>query len=140
MGVGMPASMHRLCPADLPSKVLVCLGRDFFTGERGTWIPLLLKVEVCLALGLCWVFQSTFFPGVLLRVLLRGSLVGQKRDCADVAVAFGECCMQHTRDEVWVYCKHSLKKQKGLESPGKLLEELRLLWQCVRSWRPTWTP
>lgn len=30
VGGGMSASVHRLCPADLPSKVLVCLGRGFF--------------------------------------------------------------------------------------------------------------
>lgn len=55
-------------PADLPSKVLVCLGRGFFIGEHGTWMPWQLKAEVCLALGLCWAFQSTLFPGILLHV------------------------------------------------------------------------
>lgn len=39
VGVGMLASVHRLCPADLPSKVLVCLGKGFFIGECGTWVP-----------------------------------------------------------------------------------------------------
>lgn len=38
VGVGMPASAHGLYPADLPSKVLVCLERGFFIGECGTWI------------------------------------------------------------------------------------------------------
>lgn len=39
VGVGMPASVHSLCPADLASKVLVCLGRGFFIREHGTWMP-----------------------------------------------------------------------------------------------------
>lgn len=39
VGVGMLASVRRLCPADLPSKVLVCLGKSFFIGECGTWVP-----------------------------------------------------------------------------------------------------
>lgn len=117
-GVGMLANVHRLCPADLPSKVLICLGRGFFIGEHDTWMPWQLKAEVCLALGLCWAFQSTLFPGVLLRVLLRGSLMGQVRGYAVAAVAFGECYMKHTRDGLWVYSEHSLKT-KGLGKPGE---------------------
>lgn len=66
----MLASMHRLCLADRPSKVLVCLGKGFFIGKCGAWVSWQLKAEVCLALGLCWAFQSTLFipwdtsPGV----------------------------------------------------------------------------
>lgn len=39
--------------------------------------------------------------------------MGRARGRAVVAVGFGECCMKHTGDEVWVYSEHSLKT-KGL--------------------------
>lgn len=40
------------------------------------------------------------FPGILLRVLLRGSLVvGRTRGCAVLVAAFGECC--HEAHEGW---------------------------------------
>lgn len=132
VGVGMPASMHGLCPADLPARC--CFGWEgaFFPG-RWHLDALTVKAVLCLALGWCWAVRRTLFPGLLLRVLLGGSLLGRTGGCAVVAVAFGECCMEHTRNEVWGYSEHSLET-KGL------LEELGLLWQCVLPWGPNWTP
>lgn len=45
------------------------------------------------------------------------SVPGSNGGCAAVAVAFGECCMEHMKDEVWVYSEHSLKT-KGLGKAG----------------------
>lgn len=41
--------------------------------------------------------------------------MGRIGDCAVVVIAFRDCCMKHTRDEVWVYSEHSLRTK---EAPG----------------------